>query len=196
MLLLYIEIHQPSRETTQRYPSVPTVIVDWSPLDGEGDLIQDNSLLGGDLATQHLIERGFTHIAYVTRPLDKTLACLRLEEYRAAMGRAGLPVPEGYRVTGDFEFDGSFEAMQALLLRKQRSQTAFIDDSAVTVSVYQAPHQSGLRIPQDMAVIDYDDVELARYMVPPLATTHQPKDELGGLTIDALIHRMAQPALQ
>lgn len=41
----------------QRYPSIPTVMMDWSPFDGESDLIQDNSLLGGDLATQHLIEK-------------------------------------------------------------------------------------------------------------------------------------------
>ncbi len=55
----------------------------------------------------------------------------------------------------------------------------------------------GARIPQDMAVIGYDDIELARYMTPPLTTIHQPKDEFGReLAIDVLIHRMAQPALQ
>ncbi|WP_164096657.1 substrate-binding domain-containing protein, partial [Serratia marcescens] len=73
------------------------------------------SLLGGDLATQHLIEKGFTRIACITGPLDKTPARLRLEGYRAAMKRAGLPVPEGYEITGDFEFGGGFEAMQTLL---------------------------------------------------------------------------------
>lgn len=72
----------------------------------------------------------------------------------------------------------------------------------VTGSHYQVAfggkgaNQAGLRIPQDMAVIGYDDIELARYMTPPLTTIHQPKDELGELAIDVLIHRMAQPALQ
>ncbi|EDM5017456.1 hypothetical protein CTJ51_18490 [Salmonella enterica subsp. enterica serovar Typhimurium] len=68
--------------------------------------------------------------------------------------------------------------------------------AASIVGAYQALYQAGLRIPQDMAVIGYDDIELARYMTPPLTTIHQPKDELGELAIDVLIHRMAQPALQ
>jgi LacI family transcriptional regulator len=48
-------------------------------------------------------------------------------------------------------------------------------------------------VPQDIAVIGYDDIELARYMTPPLTTIHQPKDELGELAIDTLLHRLAEP---
>ncbi len=106
LLLLCTETHQPSREIMQRYPTVPTVMMDWAPFDGDSDLIQDNSLLGGDLATQYLIDKGHTRIACITGPLDKTPARLRLEGYRAAMKRAGLNIPDGYEVTGDFEFNG------------------------------------------------------------------------------------------
>lgn len=84
LLLLCTETHQPSREIMQRYPTVPTVMMDWAPFDGDSDLIQDNSLLGGDLATQYLIDKGHTRIACITGPLDKTPARLRLEGYRAA----------------------------------------------------------------------------------------------------------------
>ncbi|MCZ9324744.1 substrate-binding domain-containing protein [Salmonella enterica subsp. enterica serovar Java] len=128
--------------------------------------------------------------------LDKTPARLRLEGYRAAMKRAGLAIPQGYEITGDFEFGGGFDAMQALLAHQQRPQAVFTGNDAMAVGAYQALYQAGLRIPQDMAVIGYDDIELARYMTPPLTTIHQPKDELGELAIDVLIHRMAQPALQ
>lgn len=92
----------------QRYPSVPTVMMDWAPFDGDSDLIQDNSLLGGDMATQYLIDQGYSHIACIAGPLDKTPARLRLEGYHAAMARCGLPVAEGYVVTSDFEFGGGF----------------------------------------------------------------------------------------
>ena len=67
---------------------------------------------------------------------------------------------------------------------------------AMAFGAYQALYQAGIKIPQDMAVIGYDDIELASYMTPPLTTIHQPKDELGELAIDVLIHRMAQPTLQ
>lgn len=69
-------------------------------------------------------------------------------------------------------------------------------NDAMAVGAYQALYQAGLRIPDDIAVVGYDDIELAKYMTPPLTTIHQPKDELGELAIDVLIHRIAQPALQ
>lgn len=196
LLLLCTETHQPSREIMQRYPSIPTVMMDWSPFDGETDLIQDNSLLGGDLATQYLIDKGYSRIACITGPLDKTPARLRLEGYRAAMARAGISIPAGYEITGDFEFNGGFEAMQTLLSHKQRPEAVFVGNDAMAVGVYKALYQVGLRIPQDIAIIGYDDIELASYMTPPLTTIHQPKDELGELAVNVLIHRMAQPTIQ
>ncbi|ALB72510.1 ribose operon transcriptional repressor RbsR [Cronobacter muytjensii] len=196
LLLLCTETHQPSPAIMTRYPAIPTVMMDWSPFDGDSDVIQDNSLLGGDIATRHLIEKGFTRIACVTGPLDKTPARQRLEGYRTAMRRAGLPVPEGYEVVGDFEFAGGLRAMQSLLALPEPPQAVFMGNDAMAVGAYQALYQAGLRIPQDIALVGYDDIELARYMTPPLTTIHQPKDELGELAIDVLIHRMAQPELQ
>ena len=175
LLLLCTETHQPSPEIMQRYP------------------IQDNSLLGGYMATQYLIEQGHSRIACIAGPLDKTPARLRLEGYHAAMARCGLPVAEGYVVTSDFEFGGGFSAMQQLLALPQRPQAVFVGNDAMAVGAYQALYQAGLQIPQDMALVGYDDIELARYMTPPLTTIHQPKDELGELAIDVLIHRMADP---
>ncbi|WP_426726505.1 ribose operon transcriptional repressor RbsR [Cronobacter dublinensis] len=196
LLLLCTETHQPSPAIMTRYPAIPTVMMDWSPFDGDSDVIQDNSLLGGDIATRHLVEKGFTRIACVTGPLDKTPARLRLEGYRTAMQRAGLAVPEGYEVIGDFEFGGGLRAMQSLLALPEPPQAVFMGNDAMAVGAYQALYQAGLRIPQDIALVGYDDIELARYMTPPLTTIHQPKDELGELAIDVLIHRMAQPELQ
>ena len=177
----------------QRYPSIPSVMMDWAPFDGDSDLIQDNSLLGGDMATRYLIERGYTRIACIAGPLDKTPARLRLEGYREAMHNAQLPIPEGYEITSNFEFGGGFDAMQQLLTHPLRPDAVFVGNDAMAVGVYQSLYQAGLRILQDVAVIGYDDIELARYMTPPLTTIHQPKDELGELAIDVLIHRIAQP---
>ncbi|MEB8679996.1 ribose operon transcriptional repressor RbsR [Cronobacter malonaticus] len=196
LLLLCTETHQPSPAIMKRYPAIPTVMMDWSPFDGGSDVIQDNSLLGGDIATRYLIDKGYTRIACVTGPLDKTPARLRLEGYRTAMQRAGLPVADGYEVIGDFEFAGGLRAMQSLLALPEPPQAVFMGNDAMAVGAYQALYQAGLRIPQDIALVGYDDIELASYMTPPLTTIHQPKDELGELAIDVLIHRMAQPELQ
>ncbi len=193
LLLLCTETHQPSPEIVQRYPSIPTVMMDWAPFDGDSDIIQDNSLLGGDMATQYLIDKGYRRIACIAGPLDKTPARLRLEGYQAAMARSGLPIVGGYIITSNFEFGGGLTAMQALLALPEPPQAVFVGNDAMAVGVYQALYQVGLNIPRDVAVVGYDDIELAAYMTPPLTTIHQPKDELGELAIDVLIHRMAQP---
>ena len=195
LLLLSTEIHPPFRDIMRRYPGVPTVMMDWSPFEESCDIIQDNSLLGGEIATQHLIDQGYTRIACIGGPVDKSPSLMRLEGYRKAMQKADLPIVPGYETVGDFEFSGGYHAMQQLLTLKTPPEAVFACNDAMAVGVYHALYQADMKVPKDMAVIGYDDIELARYMSPPLTTIHQPKDELGELAVDVLIHRIAQPDL-
>ncbi|WP_428979223.1 ribose operon transcriptional repressor RbsR [Erwinia pyri] len=193
LLIMCTESHIPSAEILNRYPSIPSVMMDWSPFEGGSDIIQDNSLLGGEMATRYLIARGYTRIACIAGPQDKTPARLRLEGFQQAMAQAELPVLPGYIVNGDFEFQGGYNAMNQLLALKPLPEAVFTSNDAMAVGVYHALFQAALSVPQDIAVIGYDDIELARYMTPPLTTIHQPKDELGELAIDTLLHRLAEP---
>lgn len=193
LLIMCTESHLPSADILNRYPSIPTVMMDWAPFEGRGDIIQDNALLGGELATQHLIDSGYTQIACIAGPLDKTPARMRLEGYQNAMAKNGLDILPGYIVKGDFEFQGGYNAMIELLALETPPQAVFTSNDAMAVGVYHALYQAGLQIPQDMAVMGYDDIELARYLSPPLSTIHQPKNELGELAIDTLIHRLRDP---
>ncbi|STJ92283.1 DNA-binding transcriptional repressor RbsR of ribose metabolism [Escherichia coli] len=72
-----------------------------------------------------------------------------------------------------------FDAMRQLLSHPLPPQAVFTGNDAMAVGVYQALYQAELQVPQDIAVIGYDDIELASFMTPPLTTIHQPKDELG-----------------
>ena len=83
------------------------------------------------------------------------------------MNRAGLSILAGYEVASDFEFGGGLVAMKQLLALPQPPEAVFTSNDAMAVGVYQALHQAGLSIPQDMAVIGYDDIEIAQYMTPP-----------------------------
>ncbi|WP_261642022.1 ribose operon transcriptional repressor RbsR [Erwinia mallotivora] len=193
LLIMCTESHIPPAEVLSRYPSIPSVMMDWSPFDGGSDIIQDNSLLGGEMATRYLISRGYRRIACIAGPQDKTPARLRLEGFQQAMKTAGLPILPGYVVSGDFEFEGGYHAMNELLALNPLPQAVFTSNDAMAVGVYHALYQAGLVVGQNMAVMGYDDIELARYMTPPLTTIHQPKDELGELAIDTLIHRLNEP---
>ncbi len=193
LLIMCTESHLPSADILNRYPSIPSVMMDWAPFEGSSDIIQDNSLLGGEMATRFLISRGYRRIACIAGPQDKTPARLRLEGFQRAMKSAGLPVPPSCVVSGDFEFEGGFNAMNQLLSLSPLPEAVFTCNDAMAVGGYHALFQAGLSVPQDIAVIGYDDIELARYMTPPLTTIHQPKDELGELAIDTLLHRLGEP---
>lgn len=193
LLLMCTENHRPSKDAISRYPSLPIVMMDWSPFDGANDVIQDNALLGGEMATEYLIRQGYRKIACITGPLDKTTAQERLNGYRQAMNKAGLAILPGYEVSGDFEFEGGVPAMEKLLALPEPPHAVFAGNDAMAVGAYQALYQRGLRVPDDVAVIGYDDIQLAQYMMPPLTTIHQPKDSLGELAVDALLHRLQDP---
>lgn len=193
LLVMCTESHPPAADILKRYPTIPSVIMDWAPFEQGSDVIQDNALLGGEIATQFMISRGYTRIACIAGPQDKTPARLRLEGYRQAMHAAGLPILPGFIIEADFEFQGGFNAMNALLALEQPPEAVFTSNDAMAVGVYHALYQAGMTVPQDMAVMGYDDIELARYMTPPLTTIHQPKDELGQLAVDALLQRLAEP---
>jgi len=102
LLLMCTENHRPSQDAISRYPSLPIVMMDWAPFGAANDVIQDNALIGGVMATEYLISQGYQRIACITGPLDKTTAVQRLDGYRQAMQQAGLPVLPGYEVGGDF----------------------------------------------------------------------------------------------
>ncbi len=193
LLIMCTESHLPSAGILNRYPAIPAVMMDWAPFEGRGDIIQDNALLGGELATQHLIDSGYTRIACIAGPQDKTPARMRLEGYRNAMTKSGLEILPGYVVSGDFEFQGGYNGMVELLSLETPPQAVFTSNDAMAVGVYHALYQADIQVPQQMAVMGYDDIELARYLTPPLSTIHQPKDALGELAIDTLLYRLSHP---
>ncbi len=193
LLIMCTEVQGPSKEILKRYPSVPMVMMDWSPYGSDGDIIQDNSLVGGEMATRYLIDSGFTRIACIAGPQDKSPAHYRYQGFIQAMKQASLPIIESYIIFSDFEFAGGFDSMNKLLDLDSPPQAIFAGNDAMAVGAYQAAFQRGLSIPKDISIIGYDDISLASYMIPPLTTIHQTKDELGKLAVEQLLHRMDNP---
>ncbi|MEX9862461.1 ribose operon transcriptional repressor RbsR [Providencia manganoxydans] len=193
LLIMCTEAQGPSKEVLSRYPSVPTVMMDWSPFESGGDIIQDNSFLGGEMATRYLIEAGFTQIACIAGPQDKSPAQARFQGFLAAMKQASLSIPDEYIIFSDFEFAGGFESMNKLLELTNPPKAIFAGNDAMAVGAYQAVFRQGLKVPDDISIIGYDDIDLSPYMIPPLTTIHQPKDELGKLAVNQLIFRMDNP---
>lgn len=190
LLLMCTETHLQQNEKLQF--NVPTVIMDWWP-NLSADKIFEDSELGGYLATNMLIEQGHRHIGIITGNLQKPLALNRLNGYQKALRENGLTINPDWIVESQFDFDGGIAGMEKLLAQSRRPTAVFACSDTIAIGVYQAAWKHGLRIPEDISVIGYDDITLARYLSPPLTTVHQPKAELGKIAVETLLERIKNP---
>ncbi|HHF3533861.1 TPA: substrate-binding domain-containing protein [Haemophilus influenzae] len=173
--------------------SLPLVVMDWWFTELNADKILENSALGGYLATKALIDAGHRKISIITGNLKKSVAQNRLQGYKNALSEAKIALNPHWIVESHFDFEGGVLGIQSLLTQSSRPTAVFCCSDTIAVGAYQAIQQQGLRIPQDLSIMGYDDIELARYLSPPLSTICQPKAELGKLAVEALLQRIKNP---
>lgn len=138
-------------------------------------------------AVSHLIALGHRDIAHITyAPRHYLSADDRLSGYRRALGRAGIAFDETLVEMGNYSAESGFDAMQRLLARA-RPTAVFVGNDTVALGALSAIHQRGLRVPQDIAVVGYDDIPIARFTIPPLTTVRTPALEQGRRAGEMLI---------
>jgi LacI family transcriptional regulator len=126
-------------------------------------------------AVNHLIHLGHTRIACITNaPLYYTAATDRLAGYRDALREAGLEPDDSLIHEGDFDPQSGYQNMSSLLDLSQPPTAVFVASDVVAFGAMAAIHERGLRIPENVALVGFDDVPLARYVDPPLTTVHLP----------------------
>ncbi|WP_338900446.1 LacI family DNA-binding transcriptional regulator [Streptomyces sp. TG1A-60] len=146
---------------------------------------------GGRSAVQHLIERGRTRVATITGRLDVYGAQRRIEGYREALEDAGREVDERLIVPGDFTEEGGRRAMAELLSRCPDLDAVFAESDVMAAGARQVLREAGRRIPDDVALVGYDDSAIARHMDPPMTSVRQPIEEMGRAMIDLLLDEIA-----
>ncbi|ABK70758.1 LacI family DNA-binding transcriptional regulator [Mycolicibacterium smegmatis] len=138
---------------------------------------------GGLAATQHLLSLGHRRIAYVGGPVTAACNQARLHGYRAAMEEAGAAVVDGYVRTGDFLYDNGLREGSALLDLPEPPTAVFAASDETALGVIEAARSRGLRVPEDLSVVGFDDTQLARLSAPPLTTVRQPLREMGAVAM-------------
>ena len=141
--------------------------------------ISVNNHHGGYLATRHLIGAGHRRIAYVSGPPDHSDDLNRLAGYQQALREADLDPDPALVVPGTGRASGGEQALPALLAPSDRPTAAFCYNDMTAVGLLKAARQSGLAVPRNLAVVGFDDIPLASYVVPSLTTVAQPKREMG-----------------
>ncbi|MCO7070303.1 substrate-binding domain-containing protein [Vibrio cholerae] len=193
LLLMCSTLEGERLDVFDRYPDIPIVVMDWGPILFASDKIQDNSLQGGYMAAKHLIECGHKEIGCITGPLIRHQAQMRYEGYKRALAEAGIAINPDWIVESDFECEGGYQAFEKLYQRGKLPSALFVSNDMMAMGVIQAASKRGLRVPDDLSLIGYDDVHIAKFMTPALTTIHQPKYRLGKAAVDTLLYRLENP---
>jgi DNA-binding LacI/PurR family transcriptional regulator len=162
-----------------RAQGIPFVVFDPTiELPSDVPFVGATNWSGGRAATRHLVELGHRRIAMVAGP-DRILCCrARLDGYRAAMEAVGQPVDPAFVVRAHLTREGGRAAAAGLLDRRDRPTAIFAANDLQALGVYQAAREAGLRIPEDLSVVGFDDLPVVAWVDPPLTTVHQPLTEM------------------
>lgn len=150
---------------------------------------------GGFLATQHLIKLGHERIAIITGPEDMMASTARLSGYRAALDAAGIPPRRDYIRPGTFHRDDGVTEGRDLLSSAEPPTAIFASSDLQALGVYEAARSLGLRVPDDLSVVGYDDLPIARWAGPPLTTVRVPLAEMAEQAMHLVLRLRDEPEL-
>lgn len=169
---------------------IPTVLINCFDAEGVLPSIVPDERGGGRRATERLLAAGHTRIGFINLDPDIPAAVGRLEGYREALKQAGVELDPELIVSGHATADGGYEAACVLLDRKGkdgRPTALFCANDRMAMGAYDAIKERGLAIPQDIAVIGFDNQELiAAYLRPKLTTVALPFEKMGALGVQTL----------
>ena len=162
-------------KTTQ----VPFVLLARHFNDLEANYVIPNEVQGGFLATSHLLEMGHTRIAMINAPLYISSAQKRLEGYKKALIQYGMDIDESLITAEALTVEEGYKVAKSILRIKPRPTAVFAYSDFVAFGVMRAIREAGLKIPDDVSVVGFDDIEFSSCLEVPLTTIRSPKEALG-----------------
>lgn len=142
---------------------------------------------GARAATRHLVEQGHRAIAFVGGPRESTTTQDRQAGFESALAESGIPLDPRYLRYGDLRPEGGYEAMRQLLGLAERPTAILVANDLMAIGAMKAIRDAGLKVPEDAAVVGFDDIPIASYVDPPLTTVEVPMYELGARAARAML---------
>lgn len=159
------------------------------PISGMLSVRVDDRKAAGALV-DHLVQSGCSTIALIAGPLDHSSAGARAEGYRDALARNNLSFDPDLVVQGTFEFHSSADAIRKLLTRERLPDAIFASNDDMAAAALQIAIQSGIKVPEDLAIAGFDDAEIASRLWPTLTTIRLPVEEIARACTASLIRRV------
>jgi LacI family transcriptional regulator len=192
IVVMGVDRDDPEVEKLVRSP-VPLIALD---LDVNGDhtsYVASDNIGGARMAVRHLHGLGHTQIATIAGPAGTKPGADRILGYRAEMNALGLEIHPGYVAEGDFYAESAEQLMKSLLKRRNPPTAVFAAADMMAVGAIRAIHAAGLSVPDDIAVVGFDDIKLAELLSPPLTTIRQDMLGIGLAAGRALVEQIENP---
>ncbi len=170
----------------------PMVIVDRGLEGVNADLVRIDHEYGAYLATRHLLELGHRDIATIGGPASTSVAQMRQAGHCRALQEAGIEVREERMLESDFTSTGGYNAA-ARLLESNPPSAIFAGNDMIGIGVLRAAAERNVRVPAELSVIGFDDIQMSRYVYPALTTVGQSILQLGEMAAEVLLRRIAAP---
>ncbi|MCE2529897.1 MAG: LacI family DNA-binding transcriptional regulator [Acidimicrobiia bacterium] len=172
---------------------VPTVLIDREgPSAGCFDVVLVDNYGGARSAVEHLLSLGHERIATIAGPVGSTPGRLRLEGYSATMADAGIDPPSAFVQPGGFMEHGGYQAMMQLLALPDPPTAVFVANNLMTIGALRAIKDIGVRVPDDLSIIGFDDHPFSEILDPPLTVVGRPMEQQGALAMRMLLSRMSE----
>jgi len=172
---------------------MPIVSVDRSMVNATIDKVEVDNRQGAFEAVDHLIRLGHRRIGMITGRQNVSTSRDRRLGYEEALAAHNLPLRANYIRVGDYKQASGHALATELLALPNRPTALFVSNNLMTVGAMEAIHKWGLRIPEDVAVIGFDDLPWAEALDPPLTVVRQPAYEVGRAAAELLLKRLSAP---
>jgi LacI family repressor for deo operon, udp, cdd, tsx, nupC, and nupG len=146
--------------------------------------------------TEHLIKLGHTKIAHITGPMNVILSRDRLRGYEQAMMKYDLNIDPAFIQEGDFSIKSGYSQMVNLLSLENPPTGVFVSNDEMALGAIKAAKDSGIKVPEDIAVVGFDNLKIVSVFEPYITTINQPKYEIGKKAMDLLLKLMKGETLQ
>lgn len=165
---------------------VPIVHLAMEPKPNISTVSIDN-YLGGRMAISHLLEQGYLHIGHISGPMDWWEARQRTQAWKDGLRAYGLEVREEHCVEGNWSSMSGAQALARLFEQYPEMDSIFVGNDQMALGVIQTACQKGLKIPEDLAIIGFDNIPESAFFCPPLTTIEQDQYALGKAAVEETI---------
>lgn len=169
---------------------VPVIFFDRVEPNGSTTVVVIDNVKCGYLATRHLIEQGCKHIAHITSSLKRNVYSQRFHGYREALFDSGLPFEEDRLLVADLSEEKAVESARRVLAMQPRPDGLFVTNDFVAAVVMRTLKEAGVRIPEDMAVVGFNNDTISKLVEPPLTTINYPGKDVGEIAARHLVNHL------